>query len=428
MGQKKYTIAIIGVGARGGNVYGRLIMQFPERFQIVALCDPRTQRLEAFGAEFGVDEALRFTDEDEFFKVKRADLLVIATQDADHVRHCLKAFEKGYDILMEKPITDKKEECRAVLEAQEKSGCKALICHVLRYAPAFLKVAELIDSGKIGRLVAIDALERVTYWHQSHSYVRGNWRTTKETAPMILAKCCHDLDLIQYYAKSKCRSVSSVGELTFFNKENQPKGAADRCLSCQYVESCPYSAKTLYLNRWKKMYSPEDYWPYNVVVAAPVTEEKLTDALRNGPYGRCVFACDNDVVDHQLTLMSFENGVKATLTMTAFTTDDKSELFGLGRRMNFHGTLGEIVLDELSDSVELMVFGEEKQTFKINALGDNGYGHGGGDFYLIKELCDMLDGNAKASTSLEASIESHLMGICAEESRLKDGVRVFVHE
>ena len=146
---------------------------------------------------------------------------------------------------------------------------------------------------------------------------------------IIMAKCCHDLDLIQYYAKSKCRSVSSVGELTFFNKENQPKGAADRCLSCQYVESCPYSAKTLYLDRWKKMYSPEDYWPYNVVVAAPVTEEKLTDALRNGPYGRCVFACDNDVVDHQLTLMSFENGVKATLTMTAFTTDDKSELFGL---------------------------------------------------------------------------------------------------
>jgi len=291
-----------------------------------------------------------------------------------------------------------------------------------------LKVAELIDSGAIGRFVAIDALERVTYWHQAHSYVRGNWRTTKETAPMILAKCCHDLDLIQYYAKSKCKSVSSVGELTFFNKANQPEGAADRCLQCKYVENCPYSAKVLYLDRWKKAYSPEDYWPYNVVVSAPVTEEKLTNALRSGPYGRCVFACDNDVVDHQLTLMSFENGVKATLTMTAFTTDDKSELYGLGRRMNFHGTLGEIILDELEDAVELMVFGQEKQVFKINALGDNGYGHGGGDFYLIKELCDMLDGNAKASTSLTASIESHLMGICAEESRLKDGVRVLVHE
>ena len=428
MQEKQYSVAIIGVGARGANVYGRLLMQFPKRFRIVALCDVREQRLESFGKEFGVAVENRFTDEDEFFKEKRADLLVIATQDSDHVRHCLKAFEKGYDILMEKPITEKKEECEAVLKAQEKSGCKALICHVLRYAPAFLTVAELIDSGAIGRLVAIDALERVTYWHQAHSYVRGNWRTTKETAPMILAKCCHDLDLIQYYAKSKCKSVSSVGELTFFNKANQPEGAADRCLQCKYVETCPYSAKVLYLDRWKKAYSPEDYWPYNVVVSAPVTEEKLTNALRSGPYGRCVFACDNDVVDHQLTLMSFENGVKATLTMTAFTTDDKSDLYGLGRRMNFHGTLGEIILDELEDAVELMVFGQEKQVFKINALGDNGYGHGGGDFYLIKELCDMLDGNAKASTSLTASIESHLMGICAEESRLKDGVRVLVHE
>ena len=426
--EKKYTVAIIGVGARGGNVYGRLIKSFPDRFEIVALCDTRAQRLQTFGEEFGVPKNLRFLDENEFFQEKRADLLVIATQDSDHVRHCLKAFEVGYDIMMEKPITDKKEECLQVLDAQKKSGCKALVCHVLRYAPAFLKVAELLQNGDIGRLVNIESLERVTYWHQSHSYVRGNWRTTRETAPMILAKCCHDLDLIQFYAGSKCTSVSSIGDLTYFNKANQPEGASDRCLSCKYVDTCPYSAKTLYLERWKKAYSPEDYWPYNVLVPAPVTEEKLTKALKEGPYGRCVFACDNDVVDNQITLMQFENGVKATLTMTAFTTDDQSELYGLGRRMHFHGTLGEIVLDELCDTVELMQFGKAKQTFKINALGDNGYGHGGGDFYLIKELCNMLEGKSTAATSLTASIESHLMGICAEESRLKGGERILVHE
>lgn len=423
---KIFSVAILGVGARGGSVYGRLIKQFPDKFKIVALCDIRTERLEAFGEEFGVPTADRFTDEKVFFEKKRADLLVIATQDEDHVRNCLQAFETGYDILMEKPITDKKEECEAVLAAQKKYGCKAIVCHVLRYAPAFLKAAELIENGEIGRLVAIDALERVTYWHQAHSYVRGNWRTTKSSAPMILAKCCHDLDLIQYYANSKCKSVSSVGELTYFNAANAPKGSADRCLNCPRVETCPYSAKRLYLDRWKKAYCPEDYWPYNVLVQAPVTEEKLTEALKNGPYGRCVFRCDNDVVDHQLTLMAFENGVKATLTMTAFTTDDQSELYGLGRRMNFHGTLGEIVLDELSDEVSLMRFGEAKQTFKINALGDMGYGHGGGDFYLIKETYDMLTGNAKSATSLEASIESHLIGIAAEESRLAGGKQIFI--
>ncbi|MBQ4269758.1 MAG: Gfo/Idh/MocA family oxidoreductase, partial [Clostridia bacterium] len=308
---KIFSVAILGVGARGGSVYGRLIKQFPDKFKIVALCDIRTERLEAFGEEFGVPTADRFTDEKVFFEKKRADLLVIATQDEDHVRNCLQAFETGYDILMEKPITDKKEECEAVLAAQKKYGCKAIVCHVLRYAPAFLKAAELIENGEIGRLVAIDALERVTYWHQAHSYVRGNWRTTKSSAPMILAKCCHDLDLIQYYANSKCKSVSSVGELTYFNAANAPEDSADRCLDCPRVETCPYSAKRLYLDRWKKAYCPEDYWPYNVLVQAPVTEEKLTEALKNGPYGRCVFRCDNDVVDHQLTLMAFENGVKA---------------------------------------------------------------------------------------------------------------------
>lgn len=425
---KKYTVAILGVGARGGNVYGRLIKQFPERFEIVSLCDARQERLTAFGAEFGVKESLRFTDEKEFFQEKRADLLVIATQDKDHVRHCLKAFETGYDILMEKPITDKKDECRQVLEAQEKYGRKALICHVLRYAPAFLKVAELLDSGAIGRLVAINALERVTYWHQAHSYVRGNWRSDKEVAPMILAKCCHDLDLIQYYARSKATSVSSVGDLTFFKTENAPPDAAKRCLECPHAETCPYSAKVLYIDRFKKVYCPEDYWPYNVVTPAPVTVDSLTEALRTGPYGRCVFHCDNNVVDHQLTQIAFANGVKACLTMTAFTTDDKSELYGLGRRMSFHGTYGEILLDELEDSVTLMRFGEEKQVFKINALGDNGYGHGGGDYYLIKELCNMLDGVSTNATSLEASIESHLIGICAEESRLQGGERILVHE
>jgi hypothetical protein len=219
-----------------------------------------------------------------------------------------------------------------------------------------------------------------------------------------------------------------VGELTFFNADNAPEGAAKRCLDCKFVESCPYSAKRLYLDRWKKVYCPEDYWPYNVLTPAPVTEESLTKALKEGPYGRCVFACDNDVVDHQLTLMAFENGVKATLTMTAFTTDDGSNLYGLGRRMNFHGTMGEIVLDELTDEVTLMPYGEPKQTFKINALGDMGYGHGGGDFYLIKEMYDMLQGNAKSTTSLEASIESHLIGICAEESRLQGGKLIHVHE
>lgn len=415
-----YKVAILGVGARGGDVYGTIVNNLKDRFDIVSLCDSRKARLERFGELFEVEKGNLFTDENEFFKKKRADVLIIATLDNDHVRQCLKAFELGYDVLLEKPITADKEECKALLEAQKKYGCKAFVCHVLRYAPAFVKVGELLNSGVIGRLVAIDALERVCFWHQAHSYVRGNWRIAAETTPMILAKCCHDLDLLQFYAKSKCKSVSSVGDLTYFTKENAPDGAAKRCMDCKYVDSCPYSAKYVYIDRWKLRGCSEDSWPFNVVATAPLTEEKLVKALQEGPYGRCVYACDNDVVDHQLTTMTFENGVKATLTMTAFTNNG-------GRRMNFFGTLGEIILDEELKQIVVKRYGKEEiERISFSDLIGAGGAHGGGDVCLINALADMLSGKMTQETSLEASVESHLMGICAEESRKENGKLVYL--
>ena len=424
MQNKLFTVAILGVGSRGADIYGRLLMSLPEKFKIVSLCDPKAHRLSTFGDEFGVNEIERFTDENLFFEKKRADVLVIASLDNDHARQCLKAFELGYDVLLEKPITEYKEECEQLLAAQKKYGRKAFVCHVLRYAPAFVKVAELLDSGAIGRLVTINSVENIPYWHYPHSYVRGNWRNRKVATPAILAKCCHDLDLLQYYAKSKCKTVSSVGDLTYFTPENAPENSAARCLDCRLVDTCPYSAKRLYVERWHAQNCPTDIWPYNVINTAPTTEEKIYNALKTGPYGRCVFRCDNDVVDHQIVEMAFENGVKATLTMMAFAKE-------MGRRMNFYGTLGEIILDEVEGFVQLRIFGGENITYSIENLSaelTSGYGHGGGDFYIINELYDILIGNGKQGTSLEASIESHLMGICAEESRLNNGKLIYVHK
>ena len=414
-----FTVAILGAGARGALTYGRLMNRRTEQFDIISLCDMREDRLERFSKEFGVKPENCFTDENEFFKQRRADLLVIATQDDDHVRHCLRAFELGYDVMLEKPITEKKEECEALLAAQEKYGNRALVCHVLRYAPAYRKVAELLDVGEIGRLVAIDLLEPVGYWHQAHSYVRGNWRTTESAAPMILAKCCHDLDLLQWWAKSRCVSVSSVGDLTFFNEQNAPEGATAKCLDCPHVDSCAYSAKRIYLDMWKENGSRADFWPTDVFVSYPLTEEKILADLATSPYGRCVFHCDNNVVDHQMTQMTFENGVKASLTMTAFT------IMG-GRRATFYGTQGELTMDD--DAVTLKPFGKEPIVYSIATLLDGGYAtHGGGDEGMIRSLYDMLSGGGTLSTSLAASVESHLMGIAAEESRLAGGALVKVH-
>ncbi len=416
---KIYTVAILGVGARGGNAYGKLINKFPEKYDIVALCDKREDRLEYYGELFGVKEENRFTCEDEFFKEKRADLLVVATPDTAHICHAIKAFGTGYDILVEKPLTDNEEECRELLEAQEKYGCRALVCHVLRYAPAYTKLYEVVNSGKIGRLLDINWTEPVGYWHQAHSYVRGNWRNTADSAPMILAKCCHDLDLIQWYAKSKCKSVSSIGALDFFKPECAPEGAAKRCPDCPHKDTCPYSAYRIYIERWKQFGSPTHEWPYNVVTAEPVNEEKIRAAIETGPYGRCVFHCDNNVVDHQTVQMLFENGITATLHMNAFT------LHG-GRRVAMHGTYGEIYMDEKTISID--VFGKPTEVISVDALLEADYGHGGGDLKLVEALYDMMEGNAGLETSLEASVESHLMGIKAEESRLMGGILLKVHE
>ncbi len=420
MEKKIYTVAILGLGGRGADAYGQLIHKANDRFQILSLCDVKPDRIEMFSKEFNVAKENCFTSEEEFFKEKRADLLLIATPDTEHVRHAVKGFALGYDIMVEKPLSDNKEECLQLLDAQKKAGTKALVCHVLRYAPAFMKMAELLDQGKIGKLVLMTALERVGAAHQAHSYVRGNWRNRKVAAPMILAKCCHDLDLLQFYAKSKCKTVSSVGDLAYFKSENAPKGAAKRCLDCSLQDSCPYSAKTLYINNWKKAGCPENYWPQNIVVNAPVTEEKLLKALREGDYGRCVYYSDNDVVDHQITEMVFENGVKAVLTMTAFTATG-------GRRIHFHGTLGELILDENGNTITLHQYGKDREIIPIADLIEGGYGHGGGDAGLVNTLYDILSGKSTAATSLEASVESHLIGIRAEESRLQGGKLLQIH-
>ena len=422
MNNKVIKVAIIGLGSRGCECYGNIMLGLKDKFEIVSLCDIKEDKLERSKKLFEVEDSNCFLSDEEFLKAKRADALIIATPDDCHVRHCKKALELGYDILLEKPLTDKKEECIDLLATQKKYGGKVVVCHVLRYASSFTKVDELINEGTIGRLVSIQAIEQVHYWHQAHSYVRGNWRKRSESTPMILAKCCHDLDLLQYYAKSRCKSVSSIGELSFFKEENAPVGSASRCTKCKYMNTCPYSAKRIYIDMWKKEGCQENTWPMNVIsLARPLTEESLMKAIEEGPYGRCVFRCDNDVVDNQSVQMEFENGVKATLTMMAFTGN-------AGRVYKFYGTIGEIDLDEERGLIHIKKFGEDEVSLNINDLVTINGGHGGGDDGLIKTWYEILVGNNTHYTSLEASIESHLMGIASEESRLSGGKLIYLHE
>ena len=407
-----FTVAIIGCGSRGAEAYGREMFEQKDKWKIVSVCDTNPVKTAKYGAIFAVSEENRFCDEFEFFKEKRADALIIATMDNDHVRQCKRALELGYDVLLEKPITANEEECRSLLEAHRRYGKKVMVCHVLRYAPAFVKLKELLEKKVCGEPVMIDSIEQVCYWHQAHSFVRGNWRNSGTSSSMILQKCCHDMDILLWLTGKRCKTVSSFGSLTWFKPENAPEGATERCLDCPHKDDCLYSAPKFYLGRYD---AGERDWPLNVLCQEP-TREGLEEALRVGPYGRCVYHCDNNVVDHQVVNMLFEENVTAQLTMTAFSKE-------CHRCIKVHGTLGEMVADMEENSVLVKPFRSEDYVIDITKYATDLSVHGGGDKLLFEDFVSYITGGAptETRTTLADSLISHRMSFAAEESRLAGG-------
>ena len=415
MENKVLTVAIIGLGGRGGYAYGPYLMDHPEKFKIVAVCDIDHVRLDKWGDIYKLPKENRFDNEEDFWKEKRADVIFITTMDRLHIRMAKKALELGYNILLEKPLSDSKEEIDDLVASAHKANRIIMVCHVLRYTVWINKCKELIDKGEIGRLVTIDHTENVVYWHEAHSFVRGNWHKREDCAPMIMAKCCHDLDLLQYFAHSRCKYISSMGDLRFFKKENKPKDSADRCTNCKYMETCTYSAKRIYVDGFIGC-GRRQVFPFTLISDDyPVTEESMWKSIREGRYGKCVFACDNNVVDNQTVIMTFENGITATLKMEAFVRDG-------GRDIRFLGTDGEIDLREGQNTITLKKFTGDTQVWKINELTDDLEGHGGGDHRMLDKLYEVMAlNNKEIETSIDASAESHYMAMAAEESRLDHG-------
>lgn len=418
---KTITAAVLGCGSRG-SLYASLLLRQPEdRFKITALCDTVPDRIKPTLMLPNIGNPEVFCEPDVFFEKRRADFLVIASPDRFHVPQAIKALRLGYDILLEKPISDSREELDSLLEQQKRTGKKVIVCHELRYGVVYRKCAELLRSGVIGKLNLIDASERPVYWHWAQAYVRGIGASIKDGHPAILAKCSHDLDLIRYYADSECDTVSSIGDLRFFVPENAPEGSAERCINCKYKDTCIYSAKRIYIDKWHEEGEPEFLWPYTKVsFVKPVTEESLYKGLAENEYGLCAFKCRVDKVDHQIVQMSFKNGVKASLKM----------IYGAepGRRITFYGSMGEITMEERTNEIRVMPFGGEEYVIDIGSLAEDVQGHGGGDNVLAGELYGILNDKTTAETTLSEAIECHLMGIAAEESRKQGGVLVKVHK
>lgn len=405
-------VAIVGAGFRGIDTYANYIKQHPHLGRVVAVADTNAARRERAQALLGLrGEQLYNSWEDMLSRTRLADVVIIATQDRLHYAPTMAALEKGYHILLEKPMSPDPLECLAIADAAEKAGVVFALGHVLRYTPFFTVLKELVDAGRIGRLASIQWNENIGWWHVVHSYVRGNWRNASEAGPMILAKCCHDTDLLAWFAGHP-QKVASFGSLMHFRPDSAPAGATARCTDgCPHEPTCPYSAIRLYLSKTGN-------WPVTVVTT-DTTPEGILQALREGPYGRCAFQCDNDVVDHQVANIEFAGGITCTFSMCGFTRENARSIKFMGSDGEIRGHFGkqELILTQFATGAT--------QTIQLKEQT----GHGGGDGELIRSfLLQVREGNAaEGLTAAKASLEGHLLAFAMEEARTTGQV-VDMHE
>jgi len=406
MANKTIKAILLGAGQRG-NAYCDYALSNPGELQIVGVAEPDAVRRKDFQVKHGISDLdCLGTWEDVFLREKWADAVIICTQDNMHTGPALAAIERGYDILLEKPISPSPAECMEISRAAEAKGVKVVVCHVLRYTPFFAKIKEILDSGEIGEIVTVVHNENVGDIHHSHSFVRGNWGVAADSSPMILAKSCHDMDIVQWLIGRDCLKLSSFGSLKYFNKANCPEGAPPRCTDGCTVD-CPYDTRKLYLNS-------DSQW-FRSVAAGHVnaTDTEVEEALKTGPYGRCVYQCDNDVVDHQVASMEFEDGVTAIFSMSSFTPD-------ISRSIKIMGTKGQIKGHTVPNTINVYDFvNRSERDINVTAEG----GHGGGDTGIMKAFCAYLTGQdlGNAVSEINISAKNHMLCFAAEESRLQDG-------
>lgn len=389
--------------------------QLPEKYEVVAVAEPIENRREYIRQKHRIPEEFCFESwNDLFAKGKVADAAIISTQDKDHFEPAIKAISLGYHLLLEKPVSPTPEECWEICRLAEEKDVKVVVCHVLRYAPLFEIVKKTIDEGKLGKIISINHEECVGNIHQSHSYVRGNWGNEGRSSNMLLAKSCHDLDLLQWLTGKKCKKIQSFGALTHFRIENAPEGSPEFCIEgCPVGDKCPYNAVKLYLedkeNLWFRTTSTRDNNP---------TDEKVEKAIRTTQYGKCVYRCDNDVVDHQVVTMLLEDDITVTFSMNAFNRG--------GRYLHLMGTKGELHAALDNDTPIRIYDFETAKTTEIAVIAGDGVlnGHGGGDEGIVDSLYEYLMDNYKGSSisDIRTSVNNHLLVFAAEKARKEECV------
>ncbi len=408
------TLAMIGAGSRGIDCYGKYLEANPEKGRIIAVAEPRDFQRAELSRRHGIPPENQFKDWREMLSLPRiADAVIIATTERLHTEPATAAAAAGYHILLEKPMASTIEECQTIVKAVRDAGVLFAVCHVLRYASFYQKIKEIIDSGDLGEVCSIQHFEGVSWWHFAHSFVRGNFGNEGRSSFVLLAKCCHDVDILRWWIGKHCESVSSFGTLKHFRKEAAPPNAALRCMDCELADAgCAYSAKKYYFDRLN--HAPFQ-WPLKMVIERPDAAE-LEEALRTGPYGRCVYHCDNDVVDTQVVNFAFADGVTASMTMSAFSPP--------GRKIRIMGTRGYLEGDEHAIRVLGYESGIWTEIAANQLMTDLTGGHGGGDQRMMQAFLGALAGESHdgITTGPDVSLESHLMVFAAELARRENRV------
>ena len=396
---------IVGTGSRG-MIYGQWAVD--HGIEIAAIAEKRPERLQDAAQKLKVPAEMCFSDGADLISMgKIADAAVITTLDRDHFGHVMQALRCGYDILLEKPISPDPAECMKIEETANALGRRITVCHVLRYTSFWCRIKSILDSGELGRIVAIKHSENIGAFHMAHSFVRGNWRNDQLSSPIIMQKSCHDLDILLWLIGKHCTRVAAFGSLSYFREENAPEGSAARCLDCPVAKDCRFDA-------WQAYLPALGQWPADVVCLEP-TEEALREALRTGPYGRCVYRCDNNVCDHMSILMEFEDGITATFSLTAQTSN-------IHRNIHIMCEDGEIHGDELDGTIRITHFRRNKmepEKSRVIRVLKYESGHGGGDAGIMEDFTAGLQQSCTESrSSISRSVESHLMACAIEQARV----------
>lgn len=408
--KEKVTISVVGFGNRSKAYIDVLEAHYKDKYVIHSIFEPNKERQQQLKQLYNLNEDHIYDGFEDFIKLPRlSDVVIIGTLDDQHYIPVIHAIKVGYDIILEKPIAMNVEEIVDISElAKQHPNQLIAVCHVLRYSPFFTKIKELVDQKVIGNIINIQHNENVGYYHFAHSYVRGNWRNTDISAPFVVAKSSHDFDILLYLLNKKSKRLSSMGSLTFFTKDNYDETImAPRCVDCSIKETCPYSALKIYSSG--KIRS---------VVFDDSSAEKLAQDLKTSPYGRCVFLSDNNVADHQVSIIEFEDGVTATFNLSAFSNK-------IHRSIKLMGEYGEIRATENGKIIEVTKFGETPYLVKVDAIKG---GHGGADTGFMKNFMESYLYNKPFNATLEMSIESHIMAFGAEESRLHNGKVIEINE